>query len=179
MANSSGTRHLNMIQYVMTFCLFASLSIPAFADTIEWQSTAMACVPTGGTVEQKRYVTTAGRVKFKPGKAGIIRFICPVSRPLPSGEYALRGRIKSPIPDLFGISLLLRKANNSSGNVSTVLSAKRVRTGNVSGFRTATSDSKVINFDFDRDTYWVVISYRRDNAQGETLSVLSVQLIRS
>ncbi len=178
MTRISAVSQLTRVQYAMVFFFCASLSVPALADTIEWQSTAMACVPTGGTVEQNKYVTTAGRVKFKPGQSGSISFICPVSRPLPSGEYVLRGRIKTPIPDRFGISLSLRKANNSSGNVSTVLSVNSVQTGNVSGFRFASSAHKAIDFDFGRDTYWVQISYRRDNAQGETLSILSVQLIR-
>ena len=178
MAKISPARRMTMVQYAMAFGLCASLSVPALADTIEWQSTAMACVPSGSTVEQNKYVTTAGRVKFKPGQSGKITFICPVSRPLPSGEYVLRGRIKTPIPDRFGISLQLRKANNSSGNVNTVLSVNMVQTGNVSGFRFADSILKAVDFDFDRDTYWVQISYSRDSAQGETLSILSVQLIR-
>ncbi len=71
----------------------------------------------------------------------------------------------------------MRKANNSSGNVNTVLSVNMVQTGNVSGFRFASSIPKAIDFNFDRDTYWVQISHKRDNAPG-TLSILSVQLIR-
>ncbi|MEN8259987.1 MAG: hypothetical protein ABFS02_05275 [Pseudomonadota bacterium] len=163
-----------MVQLV--FCLCALLSVPAHADTIEWQSAAMACVPSGTTVQQEKYVTTGGRVKFKPGQFGIIRFICPVSGPLPSGEYALRGRIKTPIASRFGISLKLRKANNSSGNVNTVLSVNQVQTANVSGSRVADSGIRSIDFNFERNTYWVDITY--DNTRGETLSILSVQLIR-
>ena len=177
MAKISPAIQSTMVQYALAFCLCASFSAPALADTIEWQSTAMACVPTATTVEQNKYVTTAGRVKFKPGQSGKITFICPVSRPLPSGEYVLRGRIKTPSPDRFGMSMSLRKANNSSGNVTTVLSVNMVQTGSVSGFRTASSILKAVDFDFDRDTYWVQISHKRDNAPG-TLSILSVQLIR-
>jgi hypothetical protein len=165
-------------------CLIAILfgvhaPLPAFADTIEWQSTAMTCVPTSTTIEQNKYVTTAGRIKFKPGESGLISFLCPVSKPMPTGDYTLRGKIKTPIPDLFGIDIALRRANNVSGAVETVLSVNSVQSGNITeGFRSADSSSKKITFDFEKFTYWVQISYKRDDSNSNSLAVLSVRLIR-
>lgn len=170
-----------MKKYLSIIPVLAGLAATtnAVADIVEWQSVAMTCVPTATTIEQKKYVTTAGVIKFKPNESGAIVFLCPVSSPLPTGDYTLRGRIKTPQPDLFGIGLQLRKKHNVTGAVNTVLSVSGVQRGDITdSFRHADSASKRIVFDFEKFSYWVQISYKRNNANSNTLSVASVQLIR-
>ena len=167
--------------FIIALLLGVFYSIPTFAETVEWQSTAMACIPTSTTAEQNRYITTAGRVKFKPGKSGLIAFMCPVSRPLPTGKYKIRGRIKteSKTPlNLNDIGISLRSAHNVTGAVKTVLRANNVENANGNKFRFDDSLTKKIKFDFRNFTYWVSLSYRRKTGNSRELSILSVQLIR-
>ncbi len=165
--------------FVVALLLGVFFSIPTFADTVEWQSTAMTCVPTSQTIEENKYVTTAGRIKFKTGKFGLISFLCPVSKPMPAGKYTLRGKIKTPAPDLFGIAIQLRRAHNVTGDVATVLNVSGVQQGNITkNFRSTDSARKQVKFDFIEYTYWVQISYKRNSANSDSLSVLSVQLLR-
>lgn len=165
--------------FIGLILLVMSVATKVTAQTVVWQSVAMACVPTSNTVSQDKYVTTAGVVKFKPERTGRISFICPVNFPLEEGEYYLGGRIKTPFPDLFGITLQLRKKHNVTGAVETVLSVNSVQRGDITNeFRFSTSAPKRISFDFEESAYWVQITYSRNNGGTASLSIASVQLTR-
>jgi hypothetical protein len=154
----------------------------ALADAVEWQA-AMSCVPSHTTVQEQKYVTTAGGIKFKPNLSGSIVFICPVTHSMPAGDYVLRGFIRSPIADRFGIDIALRTRNFSSGATKTIMSVVGVQSDSVGGggqvaFRFTDSGLTPVDFDFAKNTYWVQISFNSQTASADTLSVLAAQLIR-
>ena len=127
-------------------------------SSVVWQSTAMSCVPSSTSIEEAKYITTAGRVKRKNGQYGAIALICPVSTPLKTGYYNIRGMFKSVTANKYA-SFQLRKAHNVTGAVSTVLNANYIqRKANKNHFRSLTSAKKYVNFDFWNYTYWVQIT---------------------
>src|SRR4051794_16207312 len=100
-----------------TLILCASTRV-CLAD-VKWSSPAMACVPTSTTAEEARYITTAGRVKFKDDAPGSLSFICPVSNRLPDGRYAVAGMVNLTSPNYSGLKFALRRVERNTGNVET------------------------------------------------------------
>jgi hypothetical protein len=161
---------------VLVLQIFWSSSLRAQIGTV-WSSPAMACVPTGTTAEQARYITTAGGVKFKDGASGSISFICPVSVPLPDGPYVLGGLVdltsRTPPAEL---SFLLRRANKTTGAVETLIGSNSVRWDpgpNTRFVHVESANSTPIDFDFDTFVYWVQMTNESPN-----LSILAVELRR-
>ena len=150
-------------------------------DTTVWSSPAMCFVPTGETAREHKYVTTAGRVKFQPGQSGRISFVTAVSAPLPDGRYVLRAHLERTTPDLFGTSIILRRASHTSGAVETLLNTVGVE-GSLgdpqNNVRFSDSPVKSLDFDLNRFYYWVQVTNERRTPQtNETVdAVLGVTL---
>lgn len=159
--------------WVLTFFVISS----SFAETVEWSSVAMACVPISNTVEEGKYVTTAGRVKFKDRKSGLISFICPVTQELRSGEYTLKGHTTG-----FGLpTIVLRQSEKDNYSVINMLNAD-IYFG-VPGNKYGTQHSgthKQLNFDSKRFYYWVQITIKKSNNAdtGVPTAIHGVELIR-
>lgn len=151
-------------------------------DTVVWSTLAMCMVPTADTVKEHKYVTTAGRVKFRIGESGTIAFLAPVQVSLPQGSYILRAKIVREAPNLAGLSIQLRRARLGNGAVDTLLSCSSVQTGSVQN-NIRSSDSSVKNMKVDLDTffYWAQVTLVNNTpATADTIdSVLGVSLIRS
>ena len=150
-------------------------------DTTVWSTPAMCMVPAAETVRENKYVTTAGRVKFKVGESGKITFLAPVSVSLPQGNYALRAHLERTVPDLFGTTIQLRRAHRVSGAVETVLSCVGVQSGSVqNNIRFSDSPLKSMKVDLDEHYYWVqVTDVNQTPATTETVdAVVGVGLIR-
>src|SRR5262245_39325213 len=117
---------------VITLVLGAS---SLFAQGAVWSSAAMACVPTGTTAETAKYITTAGGVKFKDGESGSISFVCPVSIPLPAGQYRVTGLASVSFPSDEGIKFMLRRAHKATGAVATLIESNYVKWNTLSDRR--------------------------------------------
>jgi hypothetical protein len=144
------------------------------AQGIVWSTAAMACVPTGGTAEQAKYITTAGGVKFKDGASGAISFVCPVSGPLQDGDYNVAGLVDVTFPSDYGVKFLLRRAHKTTGAVTTLIESNAVRWPSDRRFKYVERDNEVaVNFDFDTYIYWVQLTN-----QVPSLSILAVELRR-
>jgi hypothetical protein len=158
---------------VITLLLWYS---SAFAQGTVWSSAAMACIPTGGTAEQAKYITTAGGVKFKDGESGSISFVCPISTPLPDGEYRVSGYASVSFPSDNGIKFLLRRAHKATGTVTTLIASNYVRWNTLSSRRfwyVENTTPVAVNFDFSTYVYWVQMT---DQIPG--VSLLGVELRR-
>jgi hypothetical protein len=151
-------------------------------DTVVWSTPAMCMVPTARTAEENKYVTTAGRIKFKVGESGKITFLAPVQVPLPEGRYTLRAHLERRTPDLFGTTIQLRRARRAGGAVETVLSCAGVQGGSVqNNVRFSDSPTKSLKVDLDEFYYWVqVTDVNESPATSDSVdAVLGVGLIRS
>jgi hypothetical protein len=130
-------------------------------DTTVWSTPAMGMVPTAETVREDKYVTTAGRVKFKVGQAGKITFVAAIPFPLPKGQYVLRAHLERKVPDLFGTEILLRRARHAGGNVETLLKCVGVQ-GAIgdpqNNVRFSDSESKSLEVDLNEHYYWVQVT---------------------
>jgi hypothetical protein len=128
-------------------------------SSIIWSVPAMCMVPTAETARQNKYVTTAGRIKFRAGQSGTIAFLAPVNVPLPQGEYFLRAHLERTVPDLLGTKIQLRRARRSNGAVSTLLTCVGVQRGPVqNNIRITDSDAKKFELDLDTYYYWVQVN---------------------
>jgi hypothetical protein len=138
-------------------------------------------VPTSETAQENKYLTTAGRIKFKLGASGKITFVAPVQIPLPEGTYALRAQLERKDPDLFGTTIQLRRARSFDGAVDTLLSCVGVQAGSVeNNVRFSDSPVKSMKVDLDKFYYWVQVSNANNiPATSDTVdAVLGVGLIR-
>ncbi len=151
-------------------------------NPIVWSTPAMCMVPTADTVKENKYVTTAGRIKFKVGESGRITFVAPVQIPLPEGRYILRAQLERRIPDLFGTTIELRRARRGNGAVETVLSCVGVQAGPVqNNIRVSDSPAKNMKIDLNEFFYWVqVTDVNQTPATPDSVdAVLGVGLIRA
>ena len=168
-------RHANL---VLPLILAFGIVTPSFAETVEWSSAAMACTPTASTVEQSRYVTTAGRVKFKDDKYGLISFICPVSKQLRNGEYVLRSHLTNGRSI---ISIVLRQSTKDGYSVANILDADIFFTQGGSKYSIQHSGNplKTLSFDNKKYYYWVQITIKKSkNIGADTQAIHGVELIR-
>jgi len=163
--------------------MLAMVAFPGLAQAqpVVWSTTAMTCTPTSTTAEQRKFVTTAGRVKFKDNAFGQISFLCPITRSFPKGKYAIQGAFTHPDATYGkGNSLQLRRANKLTGAVSTILSAtiraEQYPPGKKWG--TVMSPPKDITFDMQKYVYWVSFSVSRPTAAGESQAFLGVEIVR-
>ena len=150
-------------------------------DTTVWSTPAMGMVPTSETVRENKYITTAGRVKFKVGEAGKITFIAPVTVSLPSGEYALRAQLERTVPDLLGTEIQLRRARRGDGAVETILACVGVQGGPVTNnVRSTSSPIKTLAVDLSQHFYWVQVTDVNNNpATPESVdAVIGVEIVR-
>lgn len=161
---------------VFLLILAFSLASPSFAGTVEWSSAAMACTPTSSTVAEGRYVTTAGRVKFKKGKFGLISFICPVTRKLKKGSYILKSH--TTLTGSRGqTSITLRKSKKDSNSISNILTANISLAKTANKHQSQKSGPKKLIFDTNKFYYWVQLTIKKSNARGER-AIHGVELIR-
>ena len=148
-------------------------------STKEWSMIAMACTPTHTTAEQRRYVTTGGKIKFKDGASGTISFICPISETLKNGSYHVQGHFAWPSSKFGkGNSLQLRTMDKRTGAVSTVLNATTAIDGRNTKWGTLLSKNKLVGFGNEHQDYWVQFSLSRPTGKGESPSFSSVSLIK-
>jgi len=163
---------------MLTMVAFPSL---ASAQSVVWSMTAMTCTPTSTTAEQQKFVTTAGRVKFKDNAFGQISFLCPVTRSFPNGKYAIKGAFTRPNATYGkGNSLQLRRANKLTGAVSTILSATIRQEQYPPGKKwgAVMSPPKDITFDMQNYFYWVSFSVSRPTAAGESQAFLGAEIVQ-
>ena len=159
---------------ILTICIVK----PSFAETVEWSSAAMACIPTANTVAEGRYVTSAGRVKFKNNKFGLISFICPVSKQLRDGAYILKAH------QTIGRSvtaIVLRQSIKDSDSVSNILDANiyKVVTGSKYSIKWSGNPLKKLKFNNKKYYYWVQITIKkRSNIGTDETAIHGVELIR-
>ncbi len=145
-----------------------------------WSSAAMACVPTAQTIAENKYVTTAGRVKFKEGYTGTISFICPVTRSLKKGKYNLIMVAKlnggSSVP-----SARLVEQKGSTYQIKNLLvSDQLIPSGLSTGYDAYWSDQKEINIDINGyNYYWVQLSIKKITEAGSGHAIEGVKLIRN
>lgn len=169
---------MNIRGVVFAACSSALLhSANAHAETTEWSVVAMNCTPSHSTVQQNRYITTAGRVKFKPGATGLISFICPLTSQLPTGKYKLKA-FQSVGTGTAGVEL--RRAHVRSGAVSTMLAGAiflKVPSDEM-GVLHSGNPQNTINFDLENFVYWVQITIRTNNPSAQSPSVLGAALSR-
>jgi len=160
--------------------VFTSANAESYSDRYVWQHTAMACVPTANTIEQRKYVTTGGKVKFKSNKIGKIVFICPITTSLPNESYKILANFNYEVPINKGkLIVQLRRSHNETGNVDTILENTHINQlyPNLSEiYRETYSDLKQINFNFFKYTYWVQLNIKRTDTKHYPLSILSVKL---
>jgi hypothetical protein len=150
-------------------------------DTIVWSTPAMCMIPTADTVRDNKYITTAGRIKFRVGQAGRITFVAPIQTPLPEGEYFLRAHLERRIPDLFGTEIALRRARRGDGAVTTVLECVGVQGGSdEDNVRFSDSEGKQLEVDLDASYYWVQVTDVNTSPATSTSvdAVLGVGLLR-
>ncbi len=153
--------------------LFAA---PALAQSTVWSAVAMACTPTHTTVEQNRYITTAGRVKFRPRATGNITFICPVTSQLPRGKYKISGFYSGT----GSIGVQLRRAHVRSGAVSTILSGDIFFTSSnykMSEVHNGYSQN-TLSFDLRNFVYWVQITIKNNRSGAQSRAILGAALTR-
>lgn len=173
-----------MIRKIAIPFLFAAIittwTSPALAEKIVWQTTAMSCTPTSTTASEKKYVTTAGRVKFRDGQSGRISFTCPVSLPSGVGTYYIQGAFTSPSFQYGkGNSVQLRHAHKRTGAVSTILSATiRMENQPKTKFGTVTSGPKKYSVNKKDYVHWVSFSLSRPTGNGVSPAFLGVEIIR-
>lgn len=160
---------------------------PAEAEKTIWKSIAMACVPSSGTIESGNYVTTAGRVKHKPGRLGTITFICPFeARGLSvRKQYRIRAHIKRvsnhPRPREY-VRAQLRGARDRNGEVFTILQTD--------GDNFQSSDDPMVEIFSQREiigwsdeiTYYVQLTIERDEIREavgveQIPAILSVEIL--
>jgi len=161
----------------------------AQARTTVWKSIAMACVPTSTTITGQKYVTTGGRVKHKPGRLGLISFVCPIEADglTTTKRYELRayiGRVLNhPLRPSNYVRAQLRGVRNRTGDVFTILDANY-------GFNLLTTSDRVGQMWSEREyigwsneiTYYVQLTVTRDQLRRaggieQIPSILSVELI--
>ena len=129
-------------------------------DAIVWSTPAMCMVPTADTVRDNKYITTAGRIKFRVGQAGRIKFVA---------------------PDLFGTAIALRRARRGDGAVTTVLECVGVQGGSdEDNVRFSDSEGKQLEVDLDAFYYWVQVTDVNTSPATSTSvdAVLGVGLLR-
>ena len=161
-----------------------SLKAQSKGRKIEWQVAAMTCVPTAKTIEESKYMTSGGVLRFKSGKTGQLTFTSPIAKPLPPGKYSIGGRIKiSNANESFtpqAIVICLRKKNMNTGVVETILKteiSKEFSLDNTDYQIMFSNIPKAIQFDFNKYTYWIQLSFQRKNPSSER-SIGSIQLVR-
>ncbi|MCX2678968.1 hypothetical protein OOZ15_03360 [Galbibacter sp. EGI 63066] len=146
-----------------------------------WSIPAMCMTPTANTVQENKYVTTAGRVKFKAGESGKIVFVASVSKSFPEGRYALRAHLERKVADLLGTNIQLRRANRVNGAVETILTCVGVQIDPVQN-NIRFSDSNVENLKIDLDKFYYWIQVTDSNASPATKdsvdAVLGVSIVR-
>lgn len=143
---------------------------------VVWSTPAMACIPTATTAAEAKYVTTAGRIKFKDGHSGTLSFLCPVTVPLPNGTYVLAARANPPSADQTGLGFALRQADLDSGVVSTPIETDTIEasTQSASAFRLIVNAVPgSVSFHTGNNIYWVQITHKRPG-----VSILAVYLVR-
>jgi hypothetical protein len=161
--------------------LLAMVPVKAFSESkkwtdVKWSVAAMTCVPSSSTAKENKYVTTAGRVKFKNDATGTIVFICPVSAPLPDGKYRLNARVKKGMPPS-ELDVNLREAHKSTGAVNALISADSVSSV-VSYDFSIYSGQADIDFQFEDTFYWVQFAINRESTAVPAWSVLGLELVR-
>lgn len=164
-------RYLKIFLVVLTF----STTIPALAETVEWSSAAMACTPTSSTVAEGRYVTTAGRVKFKEGQVGTISFVCPVSGELRNGSYILKAHTTSGGPGKTFVNL--RRSKKDSFSVTTILDADIYIAIPNNKHESQKSGRGQVVFNTKEFYYWVQLTVKKSDASGE-LAIHGVELLK-
>jgi hypothetical protein len=168
-----------MKHYRLLLCIivpvitFAQVSV---AETIEWTSSAVACIPSANTVKTKRYETSEGRVKFKEGTFGSISFICPISHPLKNGEYILKAY--TSYSGGKGETLIaLKQCSKKDHSISDILNAIALTAEPGTIYRTQSSTLQQITFNNKEFYYWVEIAIHQHDKDGEQ-TVSGVELIR-
>jgi len=168
----------------MIFLSMEHLQAQKLGRKVEWQIAAMTCVPTAKTVEESKYITTGGVLKFKPGKTGQLIFTSPIAKPLPTGNYSIGGRIKitnnNESNNPRSIIISLRKKNIKTGVVETILKTAPIKEALLknANYQTIFSKTpKTIQFDFNNYTYWIQLSFRRKNPSSDRI-ISSIQLVR-
>jgi hypothetical protein len=98
------------------------------ADVVRWAIAPASMVPNGQTLQQAKYVTTGGVVKFAVGASGSIVFTSAITTSLPAGTYHLRARIErddppgaNQEPSLLGTNAQLRRRRLHGGGVEDML----------------------------------------------------------
>jgi len=149
------------------------------SDTISaepvWQAAGMSCTPSHSTNEGEQYVTTAGVIGLKSGNTGSITFICSVNSPLEDGFYRLRvhysrNNVANPTSKISAAlrsRTLIEKAEGLS-HVSNHLVADNVGRGFSNfPFGTLHSISNQMEFDFEKNLYWVQVTITGVEAKFE------------
>jgi hypothetical protein len=90
-------------------------------DRVFWSTVAEAMVPSYDTIRERKYITTAGRVKFATGEFGSILFNAPIVHGLPRRRYTLRAHLERDEVTVPGLSVKLRSAGRVRGNISDVM----------------------------------------------------------
>jgi hypothetical protein len=165
---------------MIALVLFVS-GFPGIASAkVVWSMIAMTCTPTSTTAMQRKFVTTAGRIKFKKNAFGSISFLCPITPTIRSGKLAVEGKFTWPSATFGkGNSLVLRRANKRTGAVETILNAViRMDHPQSKKWGTVSSPPKKIEFDFEKFFYWVQFSVSRPTSGGESPAFLGVQIVR-
>lgn len=126
----------------------------------------MSCTPTSGTLAELKYITSAGRVKFKKGVTGLISFVCAIPPFKKSAGLDASNLTMDYYQGSFGgqISAKIRRVHRKSGAVEDVVSVKSVRGGDTKHFRSVSghNGSKI---SFDDFSYYVQFTLKQDRIE--------------
>lgn len=157
--------------------ILLSTTAAAIADTVEWSSAAMACTPTSRTVAEGKYVTTAGRVKFRKGKTGSISFVCPITQKLKRGSYILKGHTTYAGGGNGQTLIALRRSKKDGYGVTNVVNADIYFAAPPNKHRSQSGGNKNLVFDTAKFYYWVQLTIKKSDSNGER-AIHGVELIR-
>ena len=169
----------------LTLIIIYLFSQTTFARERMWSSAAMACAPTAQTIAEKKYVTTAGRVKFKEGYTGTISFICPVTRTLKKGNYNLIMVAKLNGGSSVPTARLVEQQGSIYKIKNLLVAGNLIPSGFPSGHPSAGydaywSDVEEINIDIDSNNYyWVQLTINKSASAGSGHAIEGVKLVRN
>jgi hypothetical protein len=148
-----------------------------------WSFAATGATPYFDDVEAALYSNANGRVRFRDGKTGIIRFVFSVQnvRDLAGVRHLhVTFRDAGRLPERGRVDAVLKKVNITSGNIDNVVGiASDSVTAEPDQFRTAKSVSlpdDEIPLDDGSNYYYIVVTLERNNAETQNPTVLGVSL---
>ena len=150
-------------------CFFAGLMV-AFQTSARTHVYAtinpMSCVPTSTTAEEKKYITTAGRVAFKERQTGLISFICQ----MPSFKRSKKIDAVNLTMDYYRrssggrIKASIRKVHRRTGAVSDVVTVNSAFGGSTRSFRSVSNGSQE-KLSFEDYTYYLQFTLKQDRIE--------------